>query len=347
MKALDYLKTPFWIAELATDAKSFRDNPILGSAALNRRGLHRGRAKLAHDLAWRRRARLAHLISREDREAFDRDGFIERREFLPPETFRRLREAVLGHAAPAREMLQSDTITRRIAVDSAFIAAVPEIKGLLENRDWRGFNRYVGSFDQEPLTYIQTILSHVRASAPDPQTDLHIDTFHPTVKAFYFLTDVAADEGPFVYVPGSHRLTPGRAAWEYELSIRAARSEDRLSARGSLRATGAELERMGFAAPRVFAVPANTLVVADTVGFHARGLSARPSVRVEIWTYGRRNPFLPWTGWDVGSLPGIAERRVPWMWRTHDVLHRWGLGRQPWHPVGRLKPQDPPGRKLD
>ena len=45
---------------------------------------------------------------------------------------------------------------------------------------------------------------------PDPQTDLHIDTFHPTVKAFYFLTDVADDEGPFVYVPGSHRLTDAR-----------------------------------------------------------------------------------------------------------------------------------------
>ena len=37
---------------------------------------------------------------------------------------------------------------------------------------------------------------------PDPQTDLHTDTFHPTVKAWLFLTDVAADAMPFVYVPG-------------------------------------------------------------------------------------------------------------------------------------------------
>ena len=73
-------------------------------------------------------------------------------------------------------------------------------------------------------------------------------------------------------------------------------------------------------APRVFAVPANTLVVADTVGFHARGLSARPSVRVEIWTYGRRNPFLPWTGLDPGSIPGIAERRIPFLWKVRDFL---------------------------
>jgi hypothetical protein len=345
MNPARYLMAPIWVAQLATGAKSFADNPVIGSEALNRRGLHVRRAELAHALAWRRRERLAHLIQPQDRAAFDRDGFVERREFLPRQKFEMLREAVLAHAAPAREMLQGDTITRRIAVDPDFLAAVPEIEMLLRNPDWRGINRYVGSFDQEPLTYVQTILSHVRSSKPDPQTDLHTDTFHPTVKAFYFLTDVAEDEGPFVYVPGSHRLTPERLEWEREMSIHAAKTGDRLSARGSLRASAAEIERMGFAKPRAFAVPANTLVVADTVGFHARGLSVRPSVRVEIWTYGRKNPFLPWAGLDLGSLPGIAERRIPWMWQARDVMQRTGLGSQPWRDVGRLRPQDPPGRR--
>jgi len=342
MKAIQYLKAPFWIAALATGAKSFRDNPILGSEALNRRGLHSTRSQLAHSLAWNRRSRLAHLVPQADREAFDRDGYIRRDQFLPPDQFKRLRDAVLAHPAPAREMVQADTITRRIAVDAGFTAAVPEIKSLLSNAEWRGFNRYVGSFDQEPLTYIQTILSHVYDAPPDPQTAFHIDTFHPTVKSFYFLTDVALDEGPFVYVPGSHRLTPGRLAWEHDLSIRVARSEDRLSARGSFRATAPELARMGFAEPIPFAVPANTLVVADTNGFHARGLSARPSVRVEIWTFGRRNPFIPWTGLDLLSLPGLAEHRIPVMWQSLDFLNKYHLSGQPWKPVGTLKPQDPP-----
>jgi hypothetical protein len=346
MKATRYLMAPIWVAQLATGAKSFVDNPVIGSAGLNRRGLHARRAKLAHDMAWSRRRRLAHLISPADRAAFDRDGFVLREEFLPPEEFARLRDAIMAHPAPAREMLQGDTITRRIAVDPEFIAAVPEIKALIANPAWRGLNRYVGSFDQEPLTYVQAILSHIRQAAPDPQTDLHADTFHPTVKAFYFLTDVAEDEGPFVYVPGSHRLTPSRLAWEYELSIGAAKTGDRLSARGSLRATREEIERMGFASPRAFAVPANTLVVADTVGFHARGLSVRPTMRVEIWTYGRRNPFLPWTGLDVGSLPGIAERRIALMWQARDLLQRAGLGGQPWVAVGRVRPQDPPARRV-
>jgi hypothetical protein len=345
MNPARYLMAPFWVAALATGAKSFRDNPVIGSANLNRRGLHARRAKLAHAMAWSRRSRLAHMISSSDRAAFDRDGFVMREEFLPRENFEQLRERIFAHPAPAREMLQGDTVTRRFAVDPELIAAVPEIKGLLKNRDWRGLNRYVGSFDQEPLTYVQTILSHVREAKPDPQTDLHIDTFHPTVKAFYFLTDVAEDEGPFVYVPGSHRLTEKRLQWEYEQSIGAAASGDRLASRGSLRATNAEIAAMGFSPPRAFAVPANTLVVADTVGFHARGLSVRPSVRVEIWTYGRRNPFLPWTGLDPFSLPGLAERRIPFLWQARDFMQQRGLMGQPWKDVGKLRPRDPPVRR--
>src|SRR3546814_11353522 len=53
----------------------------------------------------------------------------------------------------------------------------------------------------------------------DSQTALHSDTYHPTMKAWFFLHDVANDEGPFQYVPGSHRLTPQRIAWEKRKSL--------------------------------------------------------------------------------------------------------------------------------
>lgn len=337
------LLAPLWLAQLATGAKSFRDNPLIGSPALNRRGLHAARLRLAHHLAWRRRARLESLVAAEDRAAFDRDGFVVKPQFLPEDAFARLRDDVFGYRGAAREMLQGDTVTRRIAVDRRMLRAVPDLAALLARPDWRGLVRYAGSFDQEPLTYIQTILSQVRQARPDPQTDLHADTFHPTVKAWLFLTDVAADEGPFVYVPGSHRLTPGRLAWERAASLQAATSADRLLARGSFRATRDDIAAMGYGEPRAFAVPANTLVVADTVGFHARGLSLRPSKRVEIWAYGRRNPFLPWTGLDPGSVPGIAERRIGWMWRARDLAERAGLGGNAWRDVGPLRPLDPPG----
>lgn len=343
MKPARLFFAPLWLAQLATGAKSFRDNPLIGSPVLNRYGLHASRLRLAHALAWHRRARLAPLVAAEDRDAFDRDGFVVKPAFLPEDDFSRLRDGVLGYRGAAREMLQGDTITRRIAVDPAALRAVPELAALLARSDWRGLTRYAGSFDQEPLTYIQTILSQVRQARPDPQTDLHADTFHPTVKAWLFLTDVAEDEGPFVYVPGSHRLTPARLAWEKETSLTAAASDNRLLARGSFRATGEEIAAMGYGVPRAFAVPANTLVVADTVGFHARGLSHRPSKRVEIWAYGRRNPFLPWAGFDPGSLAGIAEHRIGWMWQARDLAERLGLGGNAWRDVGPLRPLDPPG----
>src|SRR3546814_7089204 len=57
-----------------------------------------------------------------------------------------------------------------------------------------------------------------------------------------------------------------------------------------------ELAELSLPPPQRFAVPANTLVVADTCGFHGRCPSSKSARRVEIWAYSRRNPFLPWTG---------------------------------------------------
>jgi len=291
-------------------------------------------------MAARRRRRLAHLVSAEDRAAFDRDGFVVKRDFLAPERFAELKRMALDYRGPAREMEQGDTITRRMALDGAARKALPPVDALLRQPDWAGLMRYAGSFDHEPLYYIQTILSHVRGGPPDPQTNLHADTFHPSVKAWLFLTDVAEDEGPFVYVAGSHLLTPERLAWERDMSIGAATLADRYSARGSFRVDAVALARMRLPAPQSFAVPANTLVVADTVGFHARGHSSRPSRRVEIWAYGRRNPFLPWTGLDLMSLPGLAEARVPLMWKALDLAGRLGLKGNSWVDKGLKRPLD-------
>lgn len=338
MGAARYLMAPLWLAQLATGAKSFRDNPLIGSPALNARGLHAGRVRIAHLIAAQRRARLAHRISAEHRAAFDRDGFVEIPQFLPPDRFARLRDAALAYRGPAREMVQGDTITRRMALDPPALAAIPEARALLEEPRWRGLNRYVGSFDSEPLSYIQTILSQRHDGPPDPQTNFHADTFHPTVKAWLFLTDVGVEDGPLAYVAGSHRLTKERLGWEQAMSLIAAGGADRLSSRGSFRIRRDELAGLGLPEPRAFVVPANTLVVADTFGFHARMPSTHRSTRIEIWAYGRRSPFLPWTGLDPLSAPGLAERRIPWMWSGRDRLARF-VG-QPWRDVGLRRPGD-------
>ncbi len=330
------LLAPWWAAQLLTGAKSFLDNPLIGSDRLNRRGLHAGRVRLAYTLAERRRRRMAAALDPADRAAFERDGFVMKRDFLPADVFAALREQLLGWAGPAREMVQGDTITRRYAADPEMFRAVPAMRRFAHDPRWQALARYVASFDVEPLLYAQSILSHRRASAPDPQTALHADTFHPTMKAWLFLEDIGPDDGPLTYVAGSHRLTAERIAWEQRRSVDVRREGDFLSARGSFRIERAELPGLGLPPPTAFAVPANTLVVADTFGFHARAMSTRPTTRIELFAYSRRNPFLPFAGLDPWSLPGIAERRVPLLWLTHDIYRRW-IG-QPWAKAGRKKP---------
>lgn len=332
------LLAPFWAAQLLTGAKSFTDNPLIGSDRLNRRGLHAGRVRLARRMADKRRARLGAGLDPADRAAFDRDGFVVKQDFLPAEIFAALREQLLGWAGPAREMVQGDTITRRYAADPELFRAVPAMRRFARDPRWQGLARYVASFDVEPLLYVQSILSQRRPAPADPQTALHADTFHPTMKAWLFLEDVVPADGPLSYVAGSHRLTAERLAWERRRSLTVRASGDFLSARGSLRIEAEELPALGLPPPTAFAVPANTLVVADTFGFHARALSTRPSTRIELFAYSRRNPFLPFAGLDPWSLPGIAERRVPLLWLTHDIYRRW-IG-QPWAKAGRKRPGD-------
>lgn len=337
---LRWWRAPLWLLALGTGAKSFVDNPILGSERLNRRGLHAARLKLAHRLAASRRRRLAAAVPVEWREQFDRDGYVELRDFIPAATFVRLQQALLTREFESWHQQQGDAVTRRVPVGPDLLAEVPELRELLRDPAFRALAAYVASTRSEPLFYVQSIVSGHATGGPDPQLELHADTFHPSLKAWLFLTDVTDDEVPLTYVPGSHRLTPERLAWEQERSI-SIRGTDGLSQRGSLRIAPEELPGLGLPQPKRFAVPANTLVLIDTYGFHARGSNTRPKVRAEIWGYVRRTPFLPWTGLDPLSWGPIAIRRASWLPHIVDRLHRAGITRHHWGAAGRKRPIDP------
>ncbi|WP_137680638.1 phytanoyl-CoA dioxygenase family protein [Aurantiacibacter suaedae] len=329
---------PIHALQLATSAKSFLDHPLIGSQRLNRMGLHRARVRIADKMCRWRRRRLARHVRPEWREAFDRDGFVVIENLLPADEFAAMRQAILEHEWPAREMQQGDAITRRIAVDPEMLAAVPALLRLLDRADLNALFHYVASFRTTPLHYIQTIVSKCGEGGADPQQQIHADSFHASMKAWLFLRPVAQEDGPFTYVRGSHRFTPERLDWEQRRSLADPHSIDRLSARGSPRATADDLAQMELPEPEGLALPENTLVVADTGGFHARGAASRPGERVELWSYSRRNPFLPWLGGDLLSLPGLAERRVAWLWAFRDRFEKY-LGPS-WPKVGKRRPTD-------
>ena len=340
-KALRWAALPWWLIRIFSEEKSFHPNPILGSLALNRRGLHVWRGRLAHRLTRWRRRRLEHLVNPADRAAYQRDGYVAKRDFLSPGLFRALAKEIDGFVASAGEFKEGDAITRRIPLSPANLRKLPACRQLLDHPQWRGLTRYVSSFDADPLVFIQTIFTRVDEDPPDPQTSMHIDTFHPTMKAWLFLEDVAEEDGPLCYVPGSHLRTPRREVWERNLSVRACDPRI-LKKGGAFRISKPELAKLRTAKPKRFAVPANTLVVGDTYGFHARRRSVRPSTRIEIWAYSRRNPFLPWTGLDLAALPFIHGSAAAIGWWFMEANRKLGASALRFRQVAAVTPGAPP-----
>ena len=335
---LRWLLAPFWALQVFTGAKAFGTNPILGSSALNRRGLHVWRARLAHRLTARRRGTLGRRLTQAQRDGFARDGFIEAPGFLPPELFAALGPEIRRFRGLAFEVKEGDAITRRIALTPANLRRLPACRALLRGPEWRALTRYVAGFDLDPIVSIQTIFTHAAPGGTDPQTTAHIDTFHPTMKAWLFLEDVTEAEGPFAYWPGSHRRTARREAWERRKSIQASRGGRK---GGAFRITPAEMQRLGYGAPRRFSVAANTLVVGDTCGLHARTPTEEPTVRLEIGASSRHNPFVPWAGghW-LERL--IGARAVELNWRLTALRHTLGLPAPDFRLVEDCGPLDPP-----
>jgi hypothetical protein len=87
-------------------------------------------------------------------------------------------------------------------------------------------------------------------------------------------------------------------------------------------------------------VPANTLVIADTHGFHAQAPSARPSLRVALWAPGRGSPFLPLPLPSPRALLGGWE--VEMAWAVTDALAARGWAHRHWRPAGAVRAGDPP-----
>ncbi len=301
------LLSPFgWFIGVLGSDKSFRQNPIIGNPRLNELGLHRARVRLAAALTKNRRARMAKSLSAGDVAALERDGFVLKHPALPECDFEALRAELFRTPLAAKEMRQGPTTTRL----APLTRDVPLAREFANGRDVRRLMAYASGRAGAPAVFLQTVTADAADTASDPQTELHSDTFHSTAKLWLFLEDVGEEDGPFVYVPGSHRLTDERLQWEHQQSL-TARDNPRLHhTLGSFRLKESQLGALGYGQSRTFSVKANTLVVADTYGFHRRSPSYIPTKRIELHGHLRSNPFIPWNGGNVTSLPGIAENQA-------------------------------------
>ncbi len=300
-------------SDILGPAKSFR-HPIIGHVGLNRAGLHVLRMTASSCCAsWRRR------LLRRTYEDFDgwrvhikkfrKDGVVAIPNFLGPQQFELLMTEVRGlvsafttaHPIPTNETrgfgkpieyaegfdrFDGGTLNRFIEINKASAPVAHRILHRPSTRALMSIARTERNLKQN--FYIYQMLQELDPGNRDPQKDFHRDTFHWAAKFWYFLEDVEAHQGPFEYVVGSHRLTPTRLGWEYRRSVDSAKQK---TPGGAFRVTSDELKKLGLPEPKVFTVPANTLVIADVRGFHRRGDAEVGTERLSLYGSLRPRPF--------------------------------------------------------
>jgi hypothetical protein len=306
---IDALLLPLRVASVFTMEKAF-GNPVIGSRLLNVCGLHAFRMILAQIVYHGKQGLLSFLATAEERRLFAAQGYLIKENFLPEEEFAELRRQIVAYDGPARDMVEGDTLTRRLHVTEREIRRFPAFAKLLGNRHFSRLIRYTSARNEIPRAFVECLFHGTQSAGDDPQKDLHKDTFHPTVKAWLYLDDVGPHNGPFVYVPGSHRLTWRRLHWEYRQSV--ARSSGGRGGRsyslgGAFRVAAEDAEFLGLPEPVSLPVARNTLVIADTLGFHKRGTGDDGASRMAIFFTSRVNPFNPFPGINNAVLRRVND----------------------------------------
>lgn len=297
---------------LLTPEKSFDDRWVGHRRWNERYALHRRRMQLAESAAALRRA-AAFLVSKRlaGCEALERDGYAVLPDFLPDVLFQALSveaEAAIARSREAHpysgmgavgfgakqpfpggfDRWDGGTLNRFLDLGRSGGAALSKVPALPALRSLT--RQIVGVPHLTSKTQLYLTVNGNDGVNHDIQRDLHRDTYFSAMKFWLFLRPVTAADGPFTYAPGSHRLTPKRLAWEHAEARRIVESGGAdPNTGGSFRIMEDQLAGLGLPKPVACECSANTLVIANTLGFHARGRAKAGTERLAV--YGWRRPF--------------------------------------------------------
>jgi len=204
MKSL--LKTPIYLTELMTSAKSFKDNPIIGSTILNRCGLHVIRLLLSHFIMHIRMLVLSGGITAEDRRQYLQYGYLVKENYLAADEFASLEKESRSFDGQIREARQGDTLTHRAVLSPDVLLRYPIMQTVLFSKSFQRLARFTSRHLRDPLYYLEEIKNQYNEGSNDPQKMFHHDTFHPSMKCWLFIDDVAENFGAFTFIPRSHKL---------------------------------------------------------------------------------------------------------------------------------------------
>jgi hypothetical protein len=291
------------ISPVSQVARVFTDAKIVESRALNLVGAQPFRALLARLLYNLRPGSEDPLISE-----LVHTGIIVCENFLPTDEFITLEREAEEHmmeSPPTWEGSSGTTQVRHYSLARVDPGRRPQlaqwrsheqILALASGAERRTCREGAGGSLLEKLDFGDCL-------EPDGQSDLHVDTFFSTHKFWLYLDDVSAENAAFVYVPGSHLLDRVRLRHEY-LESTASNVKSRRVSDDEVRGRG--LER------RVVACPRNTLVVANTCGYHCRSVGQAGASRRALHHQFRFNPFPR----EVLNRAGVKRYAARWAQRS-------------------------------
>ncbi|MDQ7047581.1 MAG: hypothetical protein Q9M39_08140 [Sulfurovum sp.] len=210
------LLLPWYMIQIFRQAKSFKTNPIIGNQTLNRLGLHAFRVVVSHIIMKFKMFSLAFSIPKGLRKSYYEKGYIILDKVLDKDIFDNIVNETYTENSEIRECIQGNTLTQRIHLSKNNLTDTKGIQNFLAQKNIVALFKFTSGKNHRPLSHIQVIKNNYITGKHDPQKTLHRDTFHPTMKYWFFLQDVGEDIAPFTYVEGSNRLTWKRLKWEYK-----------------------------------------------------------------------------------------------------------------------------------
>jgi hypothetical protein len=220
-----------------------------------------------------------------------REGIVAWPDFLPRDEFERVRqecETLIRNHSQVRVERSGANRIEKLNLRNVEISPLSSLHRLTTDERLQKILETAEKRPLSPLSAHATVEHLIQGPAhslEDPQTRIHSDTFFTCHKAWLYLSDVSLEDGPLIYLKGSHKVTPRQLLHIYKWSC--TRTPD---VEPSRRVTVGELAKMR-ERRAILTCASNTLVIANVCGYHGRLQGNQGRERWAVHLALRTNPF--------------------------------------------------------